>query len=240
RGRLQQRAIVARTSDGAIWLLRDDAPPDELLATIERQIFREDVRLFDRSDAWTFSTRYRSTTRGEPDEALVPGTIGERHGVPVRMRTEDGTSFALGSSVDDIFVRPRSESERIPAGRPRHGHEIHSDFNPFEVGLAREVHLDKGCFTGQEALLRMMTYGGVRRRLALLEAEGEAPDVRAALEAKGEPAGVVTSVVSNAGGWIGLGVVRRDPVDARAGFTLGPGERPIRVTPFPDARPLGL
>jgi len=46
-----------------------------------------------------------------------------------------------------------TEAARIRLGWPRHGHEIRDEFNAFEIGLARDVHLDKGCFTGQEALL---------------------------------------------------------------------------------------
>src|SRR5689334_24827944 len=57
-----------------------------------------------------------------------------------------------------LFPTRRSSDLRIRAARPRHGHEVTSSFTPFEVGLAHEVHLDKGCFTGQEALMRLITY----------------------------------------------------------------------------------
>src|SRR5215510_10998178 len=49
RGRLLHRAVVAVTRDGAVWLLRDDAPGAALAAAIERTVFRDDVRIADHS-----------------------------------------------------------------------------------------------------------------------------------------------------------------------------------------------
>lgn len=38
---------------------------------------------------------------------------------------------------------------------PWHGHEISSKKNPYQCGLQRYVHENKGCYTGQEILTRM-------------------------------------------------------------------------------------
>ena len=54
RGRLLHRAIAARTADGAVWLLRDDAGTAELIAYLERFIFRESVRVADRVTGFRF------------------------------------------------------------------------------------------------------------------------------------------------------------------------------------------
>src|SRR5216117_513860 len=51
RGRLQHRVAVAHASDGAVWLLRDDAPADPLVELLDHQIFRDDVRLSTPEDA---------------------------------------------------------------------------------------------------------------------------------------------------------------------------------------------
>src|SRR5262245_60906374 len=48
RGRLLQRAAVIRVGD-EVWLARNDAPAAPLLAHLDRQIFREDVKPEDRS-----------------------------------------------------------------------------------------------------------------------------------------------------------------------------------------------
>src|SRR5580765_8374234 len=47
RGRLLHRAVVTVTSDHAVWLLRPDAPGDELAAFLDRHVFREEVRIED-------------------------------------------------------------------------------------------------------------------------------------------------------------------------------------------------
>src|SRR5512134_2200493 len=50
RGRLLHRAVVAVAPDGAVWLFRSDAPGSELAAAVDRMVFRDDVRIEDRSD----------------------------------------------------------------------------------------------------------------------------------------------------------------------------------------------
>jgi len=59
---------------------------------------------------------------------------------------------------------------RIESGTPRLGAELGLDVLPAEVGLVgRAVDLDKGCYTGQEIVARIHTYGHVNRRLLPLK-----------------------------------------------------------------------
>lgn len=221
RGRLLHRAAVAHATDGSVWLVRGDAPPDELAAHVDRHVFREDVRVVENAPAG-ISVHY-----GSP---CPRGTIEEREGRPERITLPTGETFEWTGAAPD-------HSARIRAGLPRHGFEIRDAFNPFEVGLAAEVHLSKGCYTGQEVLQRLMTYDSVRRRLVRLAGEGTPPAPDAALLAGGEPAGVVTSAAPDGVGWIALAVMKRAAI-ARAVEIEGAG--PARVEPFPEARPLGL
>src|SRR5262249_41161517 len=122
---------------------------------------------------------------------------------------------------------------------PRHGREIVEAFNPFEVGLAHEVHLAKGCFTGQEALQRLITYESVRRRPVRVHLEGAPPELPCDVLAKGDPesehAGVLTSVADGEG----FAVLRGDEVEAGSNFCLADG-RALEVVAAPElARPLG-
>ena len=202
RGRLHHRAVVAATRDGALWLLRDDAPGDELAAFVSRSVFREDVRIADLGASWCA----HSAAEGAPPAV---GAVEERDGVPLRARIAKGRVIALAGA--GASLPPDDEAERIRAGRPRHGHEIHPDFTPFEVGLAHEVHLAKGCYPGQEALMRLVTYRSVRRRLVRLGGEGAAPASASDVRADGTVAGRLTSVAEDAaGGWMGLAVLRQD------------------------------
>ena len=231
RGRLLHRAVVAATRDGALWLLRDDAAGDGLAAFVERGVFREDVRIADLGARWSAFT--------EDDGAPAAGAVEERDGVPVRARISPHWAIALvpaGTSLP-----PEDEAARIRAGRPRHGHEIHPDFTPFEVGLAHEVHLAKGCYTGQEALMRLITYRSVRRRLVRLGGDGAAPVAPCDVRADGVAAGRLTSVAAEAaGGWIGLAVLRHEAASPGARIEIEAAGAVREPAPFDPTQPLGL
>ena len=222
RGRLLHRAVVAVTRDGAIWLLRADAPGDELAAAVDKSVFRDDVRIEDRSAELPVVL-----SRGI---AGAEGVLAEDGDAPREVSTGDGTRLLIGGG------EPLGEQARIALLHPRHGHEIVEAFNPFEVGLAHEVHLAKGCFTGQEALQRLITYKSVRRRPVRVRlGDTRAVPVPADVVASGENAGVLTSVVGHAG----CAVVRREAIEASASLALADGTS-LEVLAAPEpARPLG-
>ncbi|TMQ70419.1 MAG: hypothetical protein E6K80_08570 [Candidatus Eisenbacteria bacterium] len=222
RGRLQHRALVYLARNRTVWLLRDDAPGAELAAFLDRHVFREDVTIQDLSSSLLVSRDPR-----------LPDT-SEEDGTPRRVVC-GADRFAVGVSAP-----PSDERERILAGRPAHGHEIVEAYNPFEVGLGDEVHLDKGCYTGQEALQRLITYHSVRRRPARVEGRGPAPATPAALEWEGERGGAVTSAIADSETrWIGLAVVRSERLGARAIPTLSGVPLASSPVALEAPRPLG-
>jgi folate-binding protein YgfZ len=67
------------------------------------------------------------------------------------------------------------EALRIAAGIPRIGRDTDHRTIPNEVGLlGRAVHLDKGCYRGQETVARVHNLGRPPRRLVLLHLDGSA------------------------------------------------------------------
>ncbi|MFT4187099.1 MAG: folate-binding protein [Aeromicrobium sp.] len=65
------------------------------------------------------------------------------------------------------------EAARIAAGRPRIGHDTDDKTIPNEANLLGvAVHLDKGCYRGQETVARVHTLGRPPRRLTLLHLDG--------------------------------------------------------------------
>ncbi len=65
------------------------------------------------------------------------------------------------------------EALRIAAGRARHGFETDHRTIPHEIGwLETAVHLDKGCYRGQETVARVHNLGRPPRRLVLLHLDG--------------------------------------------------------------------
>lgn len=104
-----------------------------------------------------------------------------------------------------------SEDDRIRAGQPRWGVDVVEGTIPFEANLEEWVSTSKGCYTGQETIARIETYGEVARRLRLLVSD-VASAVSGALTREGVAAGTITSRVSstNSRGQIhAIGFVRR-------------------------------
>ena len=122
---------------------------------------------------------------------------------------------------------------RVAAGRPRWGRELTEDVIPLEAGLlARAISQSKGCYTGQEVIVRILHRGHVNRHLRRLEFAGPLPEPGTELFEEGneKPRGVVTSAVENEVGALGLGYVRREiepPAELRVG---GPEGDPVQVT----------
>jgi folate-binding protein YgfZ len=112
------------------------------------------------------------------------------------------------------------EALRVATATPRLGFETDHKTIPHEVGwLASAVHLDKGCYRGQETVARVHNLGRPPRRLALLHLDGSADR----LPAHGAPVtwdGVQVGFVGTAArhyelGPIALAIVKRNtPGDA--------------------------
>jgi tRNA-modifying protein YgfZ len=72
----------------------------------------------------------------------------------------------------------------VAAGQPRLGLETDHRTIPAEVGwIGSAVHLDKGCYRGQETVARVHNLGRPPRRLVLLHLDGS----DALLPAHGDP-----------------------------------------------------
>jgi tRNA-modifying protein YgfZ len=144
----------------------------------------------------------------------------------------------LPASLADLPPLSAQEQEhwRLGQGLPVAPNEVNEDTNPFELGLADWVSLNKGCYVGQETLAKLATYDGVKRQLRRwicvqppAHGTGLAAGTTLWGEAAGESsqrAGVITSSFSIDGGrvWIGLALVRRQALGAgrlRAGEGAG-------------------
>lgn len=113
---------------------------------------------------------------------------------------------------------------RIEAGQPRWGAELDDSVIPLEAGQrGRMISETKGCYTGQEVIIRILHRGHVNRHLRGLKFANEkvAPGTELFNEA-GKNVGKVTSVTWSPRfeQYIGLGYVRREiepPATVRAG-----------------------
>jgi folate-binding protein YgfZ len=116
------------------------------------------------------------------------------------------------------------EALRVAAGIPRLGFETDHRTIPHEVDwIGTAVHLDKGCYRGQETVARVHNLGRPPRRLVLVHFGGESdtlPEPGSAVELDGRTVGFLgTAVHHHELGPIGLAVVKRN-VAADAMFLI--------------------
>lgn len=123
------------------------------------------------------------------------------------------------------------ETLRVEAGRPSYGVDLDDRTIPLEADLGSiAIDRTKGCYTGQEVIIRILDRGHVNRHLRGLRfQQGSTPPAGTELHSVelGKVVGTVTSAVESprAGGPVGLGFVRREvelPGTVRIGAPDGP------------------
>ena len=137
-------------------------------------------------------------------------------------RTEDAGAAPVGWAV--------WETLRIEAGLPAFGADMNETTIPVEAGLMdRAFDHDKGCYTGQEVIVRIRHRGRVNWHLRALRFGDAAPVAGQQLFEGGgtKVRGRVTSVAQSPrfGQAIGLGYVRRE-IEPPASLRLGSGSGP--------------
>jgi folate-binding protein YgfZ len=179
----------------------------------------------------------------EHDHATLPGASGS--GVLVvashhyaesgfDLHAAETDAAALRAALRDAGARPidagAADLARIERGRPVFGVDMDHETIPLEAGLeARAISLTKGCYVGQEVIIRVLHrgHGRVARRLVGLVLDA------GAVGAPGDPilagdrsVGHVTSAAWSParGRFVGLGYVHRDSSAPGTGVTVRHGD----------------
>ena len=220
-GRLRALAEVLVDRDGA-WLLLRGADGTALWQGLERVLFPAD-----RVQLGPVTPVRLITPLGDGCDTLPQVADGSW------ISLENGSGWLLGRQLvllttaelpawlADRAPLPAREQQRwrIQQGVPAAPGEINDDTNPFEVGLADRVSLNKGCYVGQETLAKLATYDGVKQQLRRwfwrgTQDPGEPGTVlfgaKTGDETSSPRAGLITSSLALEDGfWIGLALVRR-------------------------------
>jgi len=227
--------------DGArTWLLVDTARAAGLLAWLTRMRFRLRVDPQDGSadyrviggTAAAVAALSADAVWHDPWPGVGPGGWGyaptdphpgaERDWAEAIVDADEYARVADAAARGDQAVAGElaAEALRIAAWRPRATHEADDRTLPHEVDWLRTaVHLDKGCYRGQETVAKVHNLGHPPRRLVALQLDGSdavLPEAGADVLYDGDAVGVVTSVARHADeGPIALAIVKRTtPVDA--------------------------
>jgi folate-binding protein YgfZ len=224
--RLRALAQVLVDGQGA-WLLVEAGDAAAVHTALDRVLFPADaVRLGPAETVRSVEVLGPGTNAAAPEDPGSWHSLDDGSG----WRLDDGRlllrdAAGLPGELANLPVLRAGEVERwrIQLGLPAVPGEINEEVNPFELGLADRVRLDKGCYVGQETLAKLATYDGVKqqlRRWFLADPDGSlpAPEPGTVLRAAGgERAGTVSSILrleKAADGWIGLALVRRGALEA--------------------------
>ena len=146
----------------------------------------------------------------------VPGFV--MYVEPARRQELQDALVAKGAVVADPAV---IEAARIETGYPLFGVDMTEETIPLEAGIEdRAISLTKGCYVGQEVIIRVLHrgHGRVAKRLVVLRLQGEpveAPIGGARIFSGDRDIGNITSAaISPQWGAIALGYVHRDFVAA--------------------------
>lgn len=145
---------------------------------------------------------------------------------------------ALGQRFVAAGARPIGattwEILRVEQGLPRLERELTQEYNPWEAGLARAIHLDKGCYIGQEVIARLDTYDKVKQHLVGLRLSAtELPPTGQPLRDARRAVGRITSAAHSPSlGPIALGYVRRSACAEGTVLDAGGAQATVVSLPF--------
>ena len=214
----------------AVLLTLPAALTEAIRAHLDRFIFSEDVHVQDASESLAQFGVYGPQAR----EAIARATLDAPDLVVIADDEPGVDGFDVfvdrtaAASVRDKLVQAGAvpvaladvETVRVESGRPRWGADMDTDTIPLEAGIDdRAISRTKGCYVGQEVIVRVMDrgHGRVARRLVGLTFEPGAgiPAHGAHVSSGDREIGRVTSAV-----WspaltrpIALGYVHRDFVE---------------------------
>ncbi|WP_405743714.1 folate-binding protein [Streptomyces sp. NBC_01525] len=202
------------------WLHTEPGDQEAVIAYLESMKFFYRVEVTDRTADIAVVHLPAGSITEAPEGTVVRETP---HGRDLFLPRADLDAFAAahGPAVGILAL----EALRVEAHRPRLGLETDHRTIPHELGwLETAVHLQKGCYRGQETVARVHNLGRPPRRLVFLHLDGSevhlpphgTPLRLAADGPEGRQIGfVTTSARHHELGPIALGLIKRNvPVDA--------------------------
>lgn len=225
------------------WISVEPSSTEPLRDYLDRMRFMLRVEVSDRSDEYAvvaepLADRHPALpTYVVPREfgVLVAGDAASEKYVPLRPDVLVGREVLVPREQLAAYVEGRRgagtwawEALRVAAGVPRFGLDTDHRTIPQELGwVPSAVHLQKGCYRGQETVARVHNLGRPPRRLVQLHLDGSAartPATGDPVLADGREVGRLTSVaLHHELGPVALAVIKRSvPLDAA--LLVGPND----------------
>ncbi|MER8041844.1 glycine cleavage T C-terminal barrel domain-containing protein [Streptomyces sp. NPDC094032] len=215
-----EHALYLVDDGETVWAHIEPGTRAELVAYLESMKFFYRVEVADRTEDFAVVHLPAGSIAPLPEGAAVRETA---YGRDVFLPRDGLEAFAASHGPAAGILA--YEALRVEAHRPRLGFETDHRTIPHELGLiGSAVHLQKGCYRGQETVARVQNLGKPPRRLVFLHLDGSevllpghGTPVRLAADGEeGRQLGFVTSSARHHElGPIALALVKRNvPVDA--------------------------
>jgi hypothetical protein len=240
--------------DGTVWIDTEPGAAPTVLDYLQKMRFLKRVEPADVSTGWAVLTLagpasadvLATASLAVPDPgravALSDGGFVRRHQGPIEPKYDAADLIVPRDARSAHLDRLRAagaepvgiwafEARRVQARRPRLHFETDHRTIPHEVGwIGAAVHLNKGCYRGQETVARVQNLGKPPRRLVLLHLSGDSdtlPSAGTPVELDSRPVGFVGTAVHHYElGPVALAVIKRStPDDAQ----LTAGGYPVAI-----------
>ncbi len=231
-GHVEQHWQLAHLDD-VVWIDTEPGAAPTVLDYLQKMVFLRRVEPVDVSADWAVLSVIGPATADVLAAAGLPvpdtGTVAGLDAGFVRRMPWPGADAAdlvvpradAGAVLDRLHAAGAApagtwafEALRVEARRPRLGFETDHRTIPHEIGfIGGAVHLDKGCYRGQETVARVQNLGRPPRRLVLMHLAGETDELPVAgtpVESGGRQVGFVgTAVHHYEFGPVALAVIKR-------------------------------
>ncbi|MFE9558655.1 YgfZ/GcvT domain-containing protein [Streptomyces sp. NPDC006692] len=215
-----EHALYLVDDGTTVWIHVEPGTQGELIAYLESMKFFYRVEVADRTGEFAVVHLPAGSIAEVPQGVVVRETA---YGRDLFLPRADLEKYA--AEAGPLAGILAYEALRVEAHRPRLGFETDHRTIPHEVGwIGSAVHLQKGCYRGQETVARVHNLGKPPRRLVFLHLDGSevllpGPGTPVRLAADGEEGRqlgfVTTSARHHELGPIALALVKRNvPVDA--------------------------
>jgi len=236
RGRIVTEAFVVASTDHLLVAL-DAANLPNILEHLEHYLVMEDAELSSPPEPFTWMIAYGPLAlSASADLRSIPGTVCgplSHFGHPAflfAVPTHKAQAWIAERTSDDGFAITDLEAfdaVRIDLGVMRFGVDFSDSTYPEEAGLdAHAINFNKGCYLGQEVVVKMKSRGHPSKKVVRLIAAADAP-LRIGdpvSTAAGEATGVVSSCAPSnvlAGRVVAFATVRMP--DSKPGAVLRVG-----------------
>ena len=270
QGRMIADLLVYELGDVMLLTMAGEVK-DAVLARLDQFIFSEDVQLGDVTETFAQRAVVGPDAAQVTATLLGAVSADALRALPEHgnLRTEWGGGVIVAQVTDtgepgyDLFVdRARlpalvaalgaagvvevdaatADALRIEAGVPLFHRDMDENTIPLEANIeSRAISFTKGCYVGQEVVIRVLHrgHGRVARKLVGLLVDGaDVPARGAAIRSGDREIGAVTSSTRSPalGRPIALGYVQRDFVEPGTAVTIGDASAQVVATPFVERR----